>query len=87
MRAKIAEFKSRMSHYLRHVKMGQEVIITERDTPIAKVLPFGTHRESNKLIIIRAKKPSDHIFKVKIKPIKTKIDALRILQEDREDRF
>ena len=38
---KIAEFKTRLSEYLRDVRNGQELIIKDRQTPIARVLPYS----------------------------------------------
>ncbi len=36
----IFEAKAKLSELLRHVKLGREIIINERGTPIAKVIPF-----------------------------------------------
>ncbi|MBI2083105.1 MAG: type II toxin-antitoxin system prevent-host-death family antitoxin [Deltaproteobacteria bacterium] len=36
----IYEAKAKLSEVLRMVKKGQETVITERGTPIAKVVPF-----------------------------------------------
>jgi len=38
---RIAQFKSHLSHYLRSVRRGNEIVILDRETPIARVLPFG----------------------------------------------
>lgn len=37
---KVAELKSKLSEYLRSVRQGSEIIIKDRDTPIAKLVPF-----------------------------------------------
>lgn len=36
----IAELKARLSRYLEQVKAGQEVVITERGRPVAKIVPL-----------------------------------------------
>jgi len=36
----IAELKARLTAYLRQVKAGHEVLITERGTPVAKLVPL-----------------------------------------------
>lgn len=41
----IANLKARLSRYLRLVKTGEEILITERDVPIAKLVPVGDHGE------------------------------------------
>ena len=38
--AGVAELKASLSKYLKHVKDGKEVIITERGKAIARVVPF-----------------------------------------------
>ncbi len=36
----IAEIKNHLSRYLRSAQKGHEIIITDRDTPIARLVPF-----------------------------------------------
>ena len=43
---RIAELKSKLSEYLRGVRKGQSVIVLDRETPIARIVPFdGEHWE------------------------------------------
>ena len=37
----VRELKSRLSHYLRQVKAGQSVIITERGQPVGRIVPVA----------------------------------------------
>jgi prevent-host-death family protein len=37
----VRELKSRLSHYLRQVKAGQSVIITERGRPVGRIVPVA----------------------------------------------
>ena len=39
--APVVRLKSRLSHYLRRVKAGEEVVVTERGVPIARLVPVG----------------------------------------------
>ena len=39
--AAIAELKARLSLYLSRVKAGDEVLITERGRPVARIVPVG----------------------------------------------
>lgn len=60
---RIAEFKNRLSEYLRAVRRGQEIIIKDRDEPIARIVPFKA--EPKKLELIPATltpKDADRIF-------------------------
>ena len=40
-RVRIAEFKARLSEYLRTVRRGHELTILDRDQPIATVSPYA----------------------------------------------
>jgi prevent-host-death family protein len=35
----VAKLKAQLSRYLRLVKSGEEILITERDVPVAKIVP------------------------------------------------
>src|SRR3989442_15914001 len=39
--AAVSKLKASLSEYLARVKAGEEVIVTERGKPIAKIVPFG----------------------------------------------
>jgi prevent-host-death family protein len=39
--ANVAQIKARLSEYLRHVKDGSEVVITERGIPVARLVPLA----------------------------------------------
>jgi len=41
IRATISEVKDGMSAYLRRVKSGESVLVMERRTPIARIVPMG----------------------------------------------
>ena len=41
---KIAEFKSHLSEHLRAVRRGHEIIVKDRETPIARVVPYEEPR-------------------------------------------
>jgi prevent-host-death family protein len=36
----VAELKNRLSKYITYAKAGEEVVIRERDLPVAKLVPF-----------------------------------------------
>jgi prevent-host-death family protein len=41
IRAGVREFKGQLSHYLRQVKTGATVVITERGKPIGRLVPLA----------------------------------------------
>ncbi len=40
IQAKISELKNSLSAYLRQVKSGESVLILDRDTPVARLVPI-----------------------------------------------
>jgi prevent-host-death family protein len=40
-RAKIAELKNQLSRYLDHVREGGEVLVLDRNRPVARIVPLG----------------------------------------------
>lgn len=42
--AGVARLKARLSEYLARVKAGEEVVITERGRPVARLVPIGAGR-------------------------------------------
>lgn len=82
IRVKIAEFKDGLSKYLRGVRNGGELVIMDRQTPVARLSPYEDKADDG-LIIVPAKKSSLGLKNIRgIKPRK-KIDVLKLLQEDR----
>lgn len=41
MKAGVAELKAHLSQYLDRVRAGQEVVVTDRGRPVAKLVPIG----------------------------------------------
>ena len=52
----IAKLKTHLSRYLEQVKSGDEIVITERGIPVAKLVPLGSgeRRESRRERLARA---------------------------------
>jgi prevent-host-death family protein len=44
--AGIAELKARLSEYLSRVKAGEEVLVTDRGKPVARLVPVGAGGET-----------------------------------------
>jgi prevent-host-death family protein len=42
----VRELKNRLSHYLRDVKQGRSITITERGQSVAVLMPAGTHPDA-----------------------------------------
>lgn len=50
----IRELKSRLSHYLRLTKAGESVVITERGTPIGRIVPTAAPLEERIEAMVQA---------------------------------
>jgi prevent-host-death family protein len=44
--AAISELKASLSEYLAGLKAGEEVVVTDRGTPVAKLVPMGRQTEA-----------------------------------------
>ena len=90
--AGVAKLKASLSEYLRYVKEGGEVLVTERGRPIAKIVPYTLEGDEDQHRL-------DLIRRGLLKPGKGKMDveffkrpkvkdpeglALRYLLEERE---
>jgi prevent-host-death family protein len=90
--AAVSEIKARLSKYLTRVKAGEEVLITDRGTPIARLLPISRSRtmkdamtsmEKRGLIRLGSGKLPKDFWKIP-KPEDPEGLILRALLEDRE---
>jgi len=82
---KIADLKAHLSSHLAGVRKGQTIIVFDRSTPIARLMPFKQVQDDD-LIIEEAIDPPAAAKKVKpLKRLKN-LDVDRILAEMRTDR-
>ncbi len=50
----IAELKNRLSHYLTFAKAGEEIVIRNRNLPVAKLVPFLVEEGSDEELLLVA---------------------------------
>jgi prevent-host-death family protein len=78
----IADLKARLSHYVRLARRGRTVTVTNRDIPVARLVPSEERRV---LVIHRPEPGTPPPGKVKLPPpLKTKRDIVEILMEERQ---
>jgi prevent-host-death family protein len=80
---KIAEFKNRLSAYLRRVRRGEEILVTDRDTPIAKVSPATAPTEAVQIDAARLDPATLRTLRFRRLP---GVDSLALLAEERGTR-
>lgn len=85
MKAKISQVKAELSKYIRLVLKGEEIIITDRDQPVARLSAIPGEKQ------LQVREPSidlKQILKVADRrSFDQKTDILDLLTEDREDRL
>ena len=92
--AAVSEIKASLSEYLARVKGGEEVIVTDRGRPVAKIVPLG--REDldlpaellalEKAGLVRiGREPLAKDFWKRPRPHDPKARAVRALLEEREE--
>jgi prevent-host-death family protein len=76
----IAELKARLSEHLRSVRNGGTITVLDRDTPIARIVPYAAQP-----LEIRKARRRLRDLKLPSKPAK-RTDSVAILVEDRRRR-
>ena len=77
---KVAELKARLSEFLRAARGGRPVTVCDRDTPIARLVPYTDAAEP--LVVRRA---SRRLHSVPLpRPIGRRIDSLAALLDERQ---
>ena len=76
----IAELKARLSEYLRSVRNGGTLTVLDRDTPIARIVPYAVQP-------LEIRKATRRLRDLKLPPKPAKrTDSVALLVEDRRRR-
>ena len=80
---RIADLKSRLSQYLRHVRGGRTLTVLDRNTPIAHIVPCAEHKPS---LSVRAPVPgAPKLSGVPLPPpLRLRKDIVGLLLQERE---
>jgi prevent-host-death family protein len=77
---RIADLKARLSEHLRSVRNGGTVTVFDRDTPVARIIPFAAHS-------LEVRKARRRLRDLKLPPKPSKrTDSVALLVEDRRRR-
>lgn len=80
----VAELKAKLSEFLRHVRKGHEVVIMDRDQPVARLIPFA---ERQALVVREPVSRYRTLGDIPLpKPVKLDVDPVQLLLEDRQSR-
>jgi prevent-host-death family protein len=80
-KAKISELKARLSSYLADVRKGDILVVCDRATPIAQLVPMD--KEAGNPKILEAIKPLAELEEIRPVRLRKKIDIGKILSEAR----
>lgn len=80
---KVAELKARLSEYLRRVRRGHPVTVLDRDTPIARIVPYAP--DAAGLAVRRPLPGLGKPSQVRLPPrLKADVDIVALLMEERQ---
>ena len=83
-RVKIAELKDQLSKHLRAVERGAEVEVTDRDRPIARIVPVS--RARSPLVVRAPRRPFSTIRDKRHTPARWDMGSTELLLEERQRR-
>ncbi len=82
-RVGVAELKDQLSKHLRAVEAGGEVEVTDRDRPIARIIPVQAHSQ---LVVRPALRPFSAIRNRRYPPAGWAVSSTELLLEERQGR-
>ena len=82
-RVKIAELKDQLSRYLREVERGAEVEVTDRNRPIARIVPIPADEGPR---IVPARRPFAEVRDRRFTPARWSVSSTDLLLEERQQR-
>jgi prevent-host-death family protein len=82
-RVGVAELKDQLSRHLRAVEAGAEVEVTDRDRPIARIVPV---RPVNRVVVQSAARPFASIRRQRYPPAGWAVSSTDLLLQERQGR-
>jgi len=82
--AKVSDLKARLSGYLARVRAGDTVVVCDRSTPIARIVPYDERADG--FVVQEAEHPAAHLRKVRGVRPRRRVNVVRMLREDRDQR-
>ena len=82
--AKVSELKARLSRYLAEVRSGETVVVCDRRTPIARIVPIDDRVHAVR--IERAARPISTLRAIRGVSLKKSVDVVKILRDSRDHR-
>ena len=83
-KTKVSELKAHLCSYLAEVKRGDSLIVCERTTPIARIIPIES--ESAGFHVVEAGKPLRELTRIRPVRLRKKMNVGKILREARGEK-
>lgn len=83
---KVGEFRNRLSAYLRKIRQGAEIVISDRETPIGRLVPYGRGSQDEKFEMIDPSEGYEGLGSVRAPKLGKKVHAVDELLRDRHKR-
>ncbi|MCC6764729.1 MAG: type II toxin-antitoxin system prevent-host-death family antitoxin [Deltaproteobacteria bacterium] len=84
-KANVSELKTHLSAYLAEVRQGRSVVVCDRRTPIARLVPYEAD-ESDGFQVQPASLPVGDLARLRAVRPKAPVDVVKLLREDRDAR-
>jgi len=82
--ANISQLKAHLNAYLADVRRGCGVVVCDRKTPVARLVPY--EEDPSDFRVVPRARPVRSLKRIRGVPLKRSGDVLRILRESREER-
>jgi prevent-host-death family protein len=83
-RVKVSELKAKLSGYLAAVRAGETVVVCDRNTPIAQLVPL--EKEADDFVIEEPILPRSALQHLPVPRVRRKVDVVAMLRQDRDQR-
>ncbi len=83
-RVKISELKAKLSGYLAEVRAGETVVVCDRNTPVAQLVPVD--EAVDRFSVERARERLPRVGQLPRVSLRRSIDVVKLLREDRDQR-
>jgi prevent-host-death family protein len=89
----IAELKNRLSVYLNDVKAGEEILVRDRNRPVARIVPLARSRDEDEELLVLASQgklrlgegPVEELFWEMPAPRVPAETLRRVIQQERDE--
>ncbi|MFZ5470337.1 MAG: type II toxin-antitoxin system Phd/YefM family antitoxin [Myxococcota bacterium] len=83
-----SQLKAKLGQFMRAVRAGKQVVIKDRDRPVARLVPYKAEGKKAEALITKPKNPgAPSLSAVKVRPISYRgPSSTELLRSDREKR-